>query len=109
LVEAIEHRGAQLVQSAVRELHLRLDPDRSRDLPTLRLLDDEIEEDGLPDAGLAAKDDDPTATVERVGSGRLEKLALGMSSKQPHAALPPSDACALSLYARRGALVQVQD
>jgi hypothetical protein len=88
-VDVLEHRGAQLVQSAVRELHLRLDADRGHDVPAGTTLRDEVEQGALADAGVAPKDDDAAPTVDRVGQNRVEELALGTASKKVRNPPPP--------------------
>ena len=67
-VEVIQHRRAELVQAAVGELHLRLDADGLRDVPAVDPIGHVAEQRALADARLAAQDDDPAPTGERVGS-----------------------------------------
>ena len=58
----VEHRGAQLMQARIRELHLVLDAGRSRDATPGRALHDVLQQRRLADARLAAHDQDLALT-----------------------------------------------
>ena len=89
LIGVIQHRRAELVQSAVRELHLRLHPDRGRDPPACGALGDEVQQCALAGTCVAAKHDNSAPTSERVGQRSVKKLALGTPSKQLQPSPPP--------------------
>ena len=82
--EVIQHRGTELVQPAVDELHLGLDADRGRDAPTGSSPRDVVQQRALARACVAAKDESPTPTGKRVGQDPVKFLALGTTSEEHH-------------------------
>ena len=83
-LEMVEHGRAELVESAVGELHLRLDSHGLRDVPAGDTAGEVGEQSALSDAGLSAQHDDAAATVERVGQEPVERFTFGTTSQELH-------------------------
>ena len=82
-LEVLQHRPAQLVQSAEREPRLRRGPERARNVPAVRVTTHVLEECALSDAGLAAHDDDAACTGPGIGQQPVERGALPGPAEQP--------------------------
>jgi hypothetical protein len=82
-VEAIQHRSAELMETAVGHLHLRLDADGCEDVPAGDLLRYITQQRALADARLTPQNDDLTATGERIAEKPVELLALNPTSEEP--------------------------
>ena len=81
--ETIQHRRAELMQAGERKLHLGLDARRPRD-PTFRRARGEVlQQRGLADTRLAAKDEDSAMAREDVVNRLIEGLALAPPTPQP--------------------------
>ena len=81
-VESIQHRRAELMEPAVRQLHLRLDADGPRDVPAVDAVGQVVQQRALAHARLAPQDDDSTPPGERVGQELVERFALAPTSEQ---------------------------
>jgi hypothetical protein len=68
------------MQPAVREFHLRFDPDGSRDLPPSDTIGHVREQSALAGTGLASEDDDSALSGGDVGKEAVEGLALGATA-----------------------------
>jgi hypothetical protein len=79
----IQHRRAHLVQPRKREFHLGLDARCTRNVATLSLLDQVLEQGGLPDTCLAAQDEYLALTSPGIGNDATKRLALGAPAMQP--------------------------
>src|SRR5262249_6706843 len=78
----IEHRRAELMEACVRELHLVLDPCRSRDATPGSALHDVVQERRLADAGLAADDQDLAVTRSPLLQQPIEDVAFVLATAQ---------------------------
>ena len=72
----LEERGTQLLDRRVRELHLRLDPERPGDPKPASRLDRVLEQRGLADAGLSTHHKSPAVPAGRGLQQPAERLAL---------------------------------
>ena len=81
-VQPLQVRAAELVQAGVRELHLGLDAGRAADPAAGRAVDEELEQRGLADSGLAAQHQDPAAAGLHGGDEAGQRLALASSPQQ---------------------------
>ena len=72
---------AQLVQAGEGELHLRLDAGRPADPASRRAVEEELEQRGLADPGLAAQHQDLAAARLHGGDEAGQRLALASSSQ----------------------------
>jgi hypothetical protein len=88
------------MQAAERQLHLRLDADDRRDVPSRGTLRHVAEERALARAGLSAEDEDAAATRERVGQNPVEGVALATTPEERHRAPPFEDRPYTSLSSR---------
>ena len=75
------------MESAVRELHLRLGAHGRRDVPTIDMLG-YVGHTRLPDAGFPAQDDHATPPGERVAQELVDCLTFGTTSEEFHGGLP---------------------
>ena len=83
-VEVVEHVRAELMEAAVGELHLGLDPDGPRDVPAGDPVGHVAQQRALAHARLSAQDDDSAPTGERVGQEPVECLTFSTTSEEPH-------------------------
>ena len=81
--QLVEERAAELVQPAVGELQLRLDPDGAGDPERPGARFDVVEESRLADAGLAAKDEDRAAAGSGVREQGVQPRAFAAAPVQP--------------------------
>ena len=66
-VETIQHAPTELMEAAVRQLHLRFDPDRGDEMPAGDAVDQVGQQRTLAYPGFPPEHDRPTRTGERVG------------------------------------------
>ncbi len=105
-VEAVEHRGAELVKAAVRQLDLGFNTARAGDVPSVQLLGHVAEQGALADPRVAAEHHHAALPGTRVGHGLIKCLALHATSQEPHpASLRPLDSRPLSVLRGRSAAV----
>ena len=74
-VEVIQHRGAELVEAAVGQLHLGLNARRPCDVPALDTAGQVAQQRALADPSLAAQDQHPTLTFSHTVDQSMEGLA----------------------------------
>ena len=66
MVKAVQQRSAQLMHTSERQLHLRLDPSRSRNPKTHCSLDQELQQGRFPDTRFAAQHQHTAVTVASI-------------------------------------------
>ena len=88
-LEVIQHGCAKLVQAAVGQLHLRLDANGRRDMPSRDTLGQVAQQNALARAGFSTKDGNSAPTGESVGQDPVKCLAFRTTSEKPHRR-PPS-------------------
>ena len=76
----IKHRGAQLMQTRIRELHLVLVARRSRDATARGVLHQVLQQRRLADARLAAHDQYLALTRAHAGQQSIQSVALVAST-----------------------------
>ena len=82
-IEAIQHRRAELVETAVGELHLRLDALGSRDPPAVGPVGHVAKQRLLPTPASPRSTDDPAPARKGVAQEPSERLAFGPASEEP--------------------------
>ena len=87
-VEMVQERGAQLMETAVGQLHLRLQAGHLGYLPAGELPGQIAEQCCLPDARVATQYQDPARAGQYFGDQPVECLALAAPSQQPRV-VPP--------------------
>ncbi len=81
-IDVVEHRRAKLMQAPEREVHLGFDADNALD-PTGRSAFAEVFEEGrLPDASLAANDQDSALAVPPRPQNAVKRLAFSATTNQ---------------------------
>ncbi len=70
-IEVVEERRAQLMQAAVRQLHLRLDPGGPGHAAAGRVRHDVLEQRALADPGLASEHESPALAGARQSRGNF--------------------------------------
>jgi hypothetical protein len=88
LVEVFQERRAQLVQAAVRQLHLRLDAQRGNDPPAPDAAGEIGQECTLAHARPAAQQQHARPSAGHVRDDSVEDLALGPPAEQGRVTLP---------------------
>jgi hypothetical protein len=83
VIEAIQHRCAQLVEPGERQLHVGLDAGRSRDAASGRALHQVLQQRGLADPRLAAQDQHLTLARPHARQQPIQRLALAAPATQP--------------------------
>ena len=83
-VEAVEHRGAELVEAAVGQLDLGFIPAPAGDVPSVQLLGHVAEQGALADPRIAAENHHAALPGACVGHGLIKCLALHATSQEPH-------------------------
>jgi hypothetical protein len=81
-VEVVQHGRAELVESGVGQLHLRLDADGSRNMPASDLAGQVAQQRTLARPSLAPQDDDPAPAGEHVAHQPVERLTLAAASEE---------------------------
>ena len=105
--EAIQHRRAELVETAVGELHLRFHTHRFRGAPPDGAIRDIVQQRGLPRPGLASEHDHAAAAAGHICQDPVECLALAPTSEKPWRLTsvlrrrPPSVRCLPALIRER--------
>ena len=96
--EVIEQREAELVQAAVGELHLGLDPRGPNVVGpgTFDVIGQVAEQRGLAHAGLATKHEHPTPALAHINQEAIKRLTLGLPPEESHERPLPPPAGALS-------------
>ena len=84
VLKAIEQRRAQLMKRRERELHLRLNPDRTQNSQIRRRGDRVVEKRGFPDPGLAFQHQRPASSSPRPIEQPIEHHALVSPTAQHH-------------------------
>ena len=88
MLDPLQHRRAkELLQPRQRQLHLRLDGARPRDAAPRSALRHVVEQNGLPDSGLAAEHQDRAPSLPHVLEQPVERIALGPPAPQQRALL----------------------
>jgi hypothetical protein len=87
-VEPVEHRRAQLMHPRERQLHLGLDPRRTRDPTSGRPLSQVRQQRRLADAGLPANHQRPASPLAHAVKQPLQRVALSLTPEQ-HLPTPP--------------------
>ena len=82
-LEAIQERRAQLLQSRVRELHLRLAPRRPGNAASRRVRHQIVQQRALADPGLPAQHQRPARTRAHARHQLIQRRALAAPAKQP--------------------------
>ena len=82
-LQAVEERRAQLLQSRVRELHLRLDPGRPGNAAPRRVLHQIVQQRALADSGLPAQHQRPARTGAQARHELIQRPALAAPAQQP--------------------------
>ena len=85
--EPVKHRGAQLVQPRVRQLHLGLDTRDLRYTKTGGTLSGVTQKRRLADAGLAPDDEHCTLPAARLAEHLIQPRALAGSAPEPRLTL----------------------
>ena len=70
------------MQAGIRELHLRLDPDRARDTKPIRTVGKVVQQCGFPDPRVTAQNHDAAVAVARVCQELVERPALAAPTAQ---------------------------
>jgi hypothetical protein len=78
----IQHGGAELMETAVGQLHLRLDADCPRNMPATDPVGYVAQQRTLADAGLPAQDHDLAVIGEHIGQEPVEFIALATTSEK---------------------------
>ena len=81
-LEVTQHGRAELMEAAVGQFHLRLDPDGRHETPVGDPVGQVAQQRALADACLPPQDGDTAPTGERVGEKPVERLALGSASEE---------------------------
>jgi hypothetical protein len=84
----IEHRAAQLIQTRVGQLHLRLHAHCPHDRATVGRLNQVLHQRGLPDPGLPPQNQRPTLAASDVLEQPVQHSAFAGPPEQSHAPSP---------------------
>jgi hypothetical protein len=80
--EMVQHGRAELMEAGIRQLHLRLDAGRPRDVPAAGPVGQVAQQRALAHTRLAPQDGDPAPAGEHVGHEPVERLTLAAASEK---------------------------